>query len=88
MTGGSISSRLPFGYAQEGGIYSFEVGSRKPEPEIYHKALDVANAKAENSLFIDDLIENIEIARSMDINTIHFKTIENFNSQLNQFIQL
>ena len=71
-----------------GGIYSFEVGSRKPEAEIYHKALQIAGAKAENSLFIDDLIENVEMARSLNMNAIHFKTIGDFNKQLVKFIQL
>ena len=71
-----------------GGIYSFEVGSRKPEAEIYIKALKIAGAEAENSLFIDDLIENVEMARSLNINAIHFKTIGDFNRQLGKFIQL
>lgn len=70
-----------------GGIYSFEVGFRKPEAEIYHKALEIANAKAENSLFVDDLIENVEMARSLNMKAIHFKTVDDFNKQLGKFLQ-
>ena len=69
----------------EGGIYSFEVGARKPEELIYQKALNIANAQAENSLFIDDLIENVEVARSIGINAIHFKSFEYFTEQLQGF---
>jgi len=56
----------------DGGIYSFEVGSRKPEKEIFQKALQIANAIPEQSLFIDDLEENVEMARDMKFNAIHF----------------
>ena len=70
-----------------GGIYSFEVGSRKPEEDIYIKALEIADAKAENSLFVDDLIENVEMARSLNMKAIHFKTVDDFNKQLGKFLQ-
>ena len=70
----------------KGGIYSFEVGSRKPEEDIYIKALEIAGVTAENSLFIDDLIENVEMARSLNIKSIHFKTIGDLNKQLGKFL--
>ena len=69
-----------------GGIYSFEVGSRKPEPNIFHGALKIANVSAEESLFIDDLLVNVEMARSLNINAIHFKSINDFSSQLDKYI--
>jgi putative hydrolase of the HAD superfamily len=71
-----------------GGIYSFEVGSRKPEAEIYFKALEIAGVTAEKSLFIDDLIENVEMARSLNMNAIHFKSIGDLHKQLDNFLQL
>jgi len=69
-----------------GGIYSFEAGSRKPEKEIYIKALEIARTTASNSLFVDDLIENIEMARELGINAIHFKTIEDLQEKLSNFV--
>jgi len=71
-----------------GGIYSYEVGSRKPEEDIYIKALKIAGTTASESLFIDDLIENVEMAKSLNMNAIHFKSISDFNRQLGKFIQL
>lgn len=71
-----------------GGIYSFEVGSRKPEEDIYIKALEIAGVAAEKSLFIDDLIENVEIAKSLNMNAIQFKSISDLNEQLGIFLQL
>lgn len=71
-----------------GGIYSFEVGSRKPEEDIYIKALEIAGVTAEKSLFIDDLIENVEMARSLNMNAIQFKSVNDLNEQLGKFLQL
>ena len=52
-------------------IYSHEVGARKPHPDIYAKALAEAGAKAESSLFIDDLAENLETPSRLGWKTIH-----------------
>lgn len=52
-------------------IYSHEVGTRKPHPDIYAKALSAAGARAENSLFIDDLAENLETPSQLGWKTIH-----------------
>lgn len=52
-------------------IYSHEVGTRKPHPDIYAKALDAAGAQAETSLFIDDLAENLETPARLGWKTIH-----------------
>jgi len=71
-----------------GGIYSFEVGSRKPEEDIYSKALEMAGVTAEESLFIDDLLENVEMAKSLNMNAIQFKSINDLNEQLSKFLQL
>ena len=68
-----------------GGIYSFEVGSRKPEEEIFNKALELANTEAISSLFIDDLNENVEKARSLNFNAIQFTSINDLNTELAKF---
>lgn len=52
-------------------IYSHEVGARKPHPEIYAQALAAAGARAETSLFIDDLAENLETPSRLGWQTIH-----------------
>ena len=52
-------------------IYSHKVGCRKPHPDIYEKALKATGAKAENSLFIDDLAENLKTPRKSGWRTLH-----------------
>lgn len=41
---------------------SYQLGVRKPHPDIYHKALNEIGVSAEQCLFIDDLPENVEAA--------------------------
>ena len=67
-----------------GAIYSFEVGHRKPGEDIYKIALETAKVfTPEESLFIDDLYENIQAARNLGMNAIHFQSIEKLKVELN-----
>jgi putative hydrolase of the HAD superfamily len=50
---------------------SFEIGSRKPNRQIFRTILDTLNARPEECLLIDDTYENIETARGMGFCTIH-----------------
>lgn len=51
-------------------IISAEVKLAKPDPEIYDLALRTLNAKGEESVFVDDLSENIEAAEEQGITGI------------------
>ena len=69
----------------EGIIVSGEEKTRKPFDEIYHLTLDRFNIKAENSIFIDDNIKNIESANALGINGIQFINPEQLVQQLKQY---
>lgn len=43
----------------------------KPDPKLYQVLLDRYNLKANESLFIDDNLKNIETAQKMGFHTIH-----------------
>ena len=64
-----------FGYSFhdlfEHNFYSHEMGLRKPNPEIYLRALNEANLIPEETLFIDDMPENIEAAKLLGMNALH-----------------
>lgn len=49
---------------------SSELGLRKPEPAAFHHILDYAGVAAENMLFFDDSLENIDGARALHIQTV------------------
>jgi putative hydrolase of the HAD superfamily len=52
------------------------VGHRKPEPAIYEMTLEEIGLPAENCLFVDDLEPNIDAARTLGINAVHFRDNE------------
>jgi len=54
-------------------FFSHEMGLRKPDFDMYNKALEQAGINAQESLFVDDLIVNIESAKNCGIHTIWFK---------------
>ena len=65
-------------------IYSHVVGARKPQPEIYAQALAAAGARAESSLFIDDLAENLETPARLGWKTIHLPPRSDLSAALHQ----
>jgi HAD superfamily hydrolase (TIGR01509 family) len=53
-------------------IFSGEVKMAKPGYEIYRLILNQLNVDAEDAIFIDDFIENIEAADHLGFTTIHY----------------
>lgn len=51
-------------------IISSDLGCRKPEPQIYLKAVEIAKATPEECLFFDDRINNIKGAQDAGLNAI------------------
>ncbi|MBK1832978.1 HAD family hydrolase [Roseibacillus ishigakijimensis] len=49
----------------EGRIFSYEVGCAKPDPAMYHKAMAAYDLEPENTLYFDDLPENITTGLQM-----------------------
>lgn len=52
-------------------IYSCVVGSSKPNPVIYQEALRATKVKATESVYIDDLEENVAAAQSLGMIGVH-----------------
>lgn len=52
---------------------SAEVGVTKPEAQIYLLALEQAGVQAQDAVFVDDFLENVEGARSVGMSAIHFR---------------
>ena len=59
-------------------ILSYEIGFRKPSPEIYDAALRAAGAKNSDVFYIDDRADLIEAAQGMGIKGITFNGEEAF----------
>jgi HAD superfamily hydrolase (TIGR01549 family) len=72
----------PFIEHFDGIVISCEVGLMKPDPKIYHLAAESVGVKVEETLFVDDFIENIEGAQKVGMQTIHFTDPEVAQQQL------
>ncbi len=60
----------------KGIVVSAEVGHLKPSPQIYHYLLDNYQLKASETVFIDDVKQNVEGAKAVGIQAIQFTNTE------------
>ena len=58
----------------------------KPDPKIYQTLLERYNLKAEESVFIDDNINNVKGAIDMGMKSIRFVNAEQLQKDLNELI--
>ncbi len=79
-----LDNKFVFPHLVDGAIYSYEVGLRKPHKSIYIKACELAKVDPVESVFIDDLIENIDGAKKVGINGIHYTDMETLYKSLKQ----
>ena len=66
-------------------VISGEVGHVKPEPEIFRILLDKIGTPAEECLFVDDSLTNIQQAQMLGFATIHFQSPQQLESTLREF---
>jgi len=66
----------------DGRVVSGEEKMRKPFPAFYKLLLERYGLKAEEVLFIDDNLRNVEAARALGIETIHFKNADALEKHL------
>ncbi|MGH9481765.1 MAG: HAD family hydrolase [Terriglobales bacterium] len=60
------------------------LGARKPEPEIYRRALGILQADPGECLFIDDREENLAGAQAVGIEGLHFTSAANLRAAFGQ----
>jgi 2-haloacid dehalogenase len=63
-------------------VISGQVGFIKPEPQIYHLMLEKIGKPAQECLFIDDSLPNIQQAQKMGFETVHFESAEQLAGEL------
>jgi glucose-1-phosphatase len=57
-------------------LVSYMLGIRKPEPQLFTRALDRFGASASTTFFADDSAENVEGARSVGITGYHLEYMD------------
>ncbi|HNU60519.1 MAG TPA: HAD-IA family hydrolase, partial [Aquaticitalea sp.] len=74
--------RFDFLHWFEGIVVSGEEKTRKPFKDIYELTLNRFGINAENAMFIDDNLRNIQAAGSLGIQTVHFTSPQNLKATL------
>ena len=75
-------NRFPFFKEFDGIVVSGQEKMIKPNKRIYHLLLDRYNLKAENTVFIDDNINNIKAAEEIGLHAIHFESASQLKTRL------
>jgi putative hydrolase of the HAD superfamily len=57
-------------------VYSCTVGASKPSPILYLEALRALKVRSGEAVYIDDVLGNVEAARSLGIAGIHYQSRE------------
>jgi putative hydrolase of the HAD superfamily len=66
---------------------SAEVRMAKPVPGIYRHALGALGAKADEAIFVDDFIENIQAATALGMKAVHFRTAKQALDEVKKLLQ-
>ncbi len=67
-------------------VFSAEEGVRKPNPEIYRRALSRLGVAAEEAIFVDDVLANVQGARALGIHAIHFTNSAAVRAEISRLI--
>lgn len=68
-------------------IISAEEGVIKPDEEIYQIAMDRLDTKPEQTLFIDDYLENVQSAERFGMKVVHFTENQQAMQKIRESIQ-
>ena len=68
----------------DGGILSYRDKVIKPDERIYKLLLSRFDLKAEESVFLDDTLRNVEAAQKLGFHVIHFQTREQAETELTE----
>ena len=75
-------SVLDFVPHTDGGIFSCKVKLTKPDPAIYKLLLERYGLRAEECVFLDDTLRNVNAAEALGIHGIHFQNLSQAESEL------
>ncbi|KJY70744.1 HAD family hydrolase [Vibrio coralliilyticus] len=77
-----LKSTYSFWSLFDGAVVSADVGMLKPQPEIYHLLLNKFDLIASETVFIDDMLYNVEGAKSVGMYAIQFEDIDQCEKDL------
>ena len=81
-----LRERHNFWDAFSGIVISGEVQMMKPEPEVFRHLLATFDLRPEESVFVDDLLANIDSAKQVGLHTVWFKDAAQCRRELDQIL--
>lgn len=81
-----LSKKYDFFRLFDGGIYSASIKVLKPDPEIYRRLIKDYGLIASESLFIDDLKQNVDAAALEGFVTLHLTMAEALEEELKRLL--
>ncbi len=63
-------------------VFSNRIESAKPDPDAFRKALTLIGATPQQTIFVDDLLENVYAARSLGIRAYQFTDARSLIAEL------
>jgi glucose-1-phosphatase len=82
-----LSQRFDFLDTFDISIFSYEVKARKPDAHIYRVMLERLQAAPHETIFIDDVQENVQGAQALGMHALHFTDTDSVITALNGFLQ-
>jgi len=71
-----LDRKFNLGSYVDDAIYSAEVKLAKPDVRIFQLALERLGVRAEEAVFVDDVLENVQAAQSLGMKGVQFKSTE------------
>jgi putative hydrolase of the HAD superfamily len=69
-----LHTRVPIADTFDVIVVSAEEKIMKPDPRIYHRALERLGVQPGEAIFLDDFIENIHAAHALGLRGVHFQS--------------
>lgn len=66
---------------------SYQLGFRKPDSRFFEGALKLTGSKREETLFIDDNLQNVEAASQLGIKSIKYDNFASFKKDFNLILE-
>ena len=64
--------------------YSCSIGASKPDPLIFREALRACKVRAEETVYVDDILAYVEAARRLGFTGIHFRSPAQLYTELRE----
>lgn len=80
-------SKYDFFNLIDGGVYSYQLKICKPELQIYNELLTKYNLCPEETIFIDDNKDNIDVANKLKIHGVLFNDLEDTKQEVEKIIE-